>query len=237
MSTAPVSPIALAGALLAVLMPMHGMSAGLESADFDGYAVASDRELAAMRGGFEINIGGQMLSLAFSLERVSLLNGELQALTRIVVPDLAAAILSPQTVKVEAYVAPSPMQGGEIQDPSPQITAAIVPASPASRGSASDQVAASYVTFFPNGVGNNVDLGQEISKQVNEQVNRALQAAQAQFLQPTNDAFVLQNALDNQTIQTMTRLNFTLINDALARAVELNDALRSLANMPNAVPH
>ncbi|MHB9087283.1 MAG: hypothetical protein ACYC2V_12670, partial [Thiobacillus sp.] len=59
-------------------MPMQVVSgASLESGDFDGYPVVSNQELAALRGGFELNIGGQLLSLAFSLEQVSYLNGQL----------------------------------------------------------------------------------------------------------------------------------------------------------------
>ena len=212
---------ALAGALLAILMPVQGVSgAVMEPADFEGYPVVGNQELDALRGGFELNIGGQLLSLAFSLERVSYLNGQLLTSTRIVVPDIAAAIQSPQTVSVSTYVAP-PASGeaaGNQVNPPPQISSVSVPS----------QDAGSHVTLIQNGAGNSVALP--------TQVNQALQAAQAQVLQAYNQATVIQNSLDNQVIRNMTTLNVTLSNAALARAIELNAGLAQLLNAPVAVP-
>lgn len=226
---------ACAGALLG-LMPMQVVSgAGLESGDFDGYPVVSNQELAALRGGFELNIGGQLLSLAFSLEQVSYLNGQLLVSTRIVVPDIAAAILSPQTISVTTDVAPA----GSPANPPPQIASVSVPGQDAG---------SSYVTLVQNGAGNNVALptqvsqqlnqqaNQQLSQQVNQQVDQALQAAQTQILQAYNHATVIQNSLDNQIIQNMTTLNVTLSNAALAQAAALNAGLAQVLNMPIALP-
>jgi hypothetical protein len=226
---------ACAGALLG-LMPMQVVSgASLESGDFDGYPVVSNQELAALRGGFELNIGGQLLSLAFSLEQVSYLNGQLLVSTRIVVPDIAAAILSPQTISVTTDVAPA----GSPANPPPQIASVSVPGQDAGR---------SYVTLVQNGAGNNVALptqvsqqlnqqaNQQLSQQVNQQVDQALQAAQTQILQAYNHATVIQNSLDNQIIQNMTTLNVTLSNAALAQAAALNAGLAQVLNMPIALP-
>src|SRR5574340_18655 len=44
---------------------------------FEGYAAASDEELDKMRGGFELNFNGMQLVLAFSLEQLTYINGEL----------------------------------------------------------------------------------------------------------------------------------------------------------------
>ena len=239
---------ALAGAFLAILMPAQGASgATLDATDFEGYPAVSNQELAELRGGFELNIGGHLLSLAFSLERVSYLNGQLQTFTRISVPDIAAAILSPQTVSVETYVAP-PTQGSENQsvaqsapgeagnpaNPSPQISAAIVPPAGTTTGggNVAGQGAGNYVTLIQNGAGNNVAW----ATNVGQQVNQALQAAQAQILDAFNHATVIQNSLDNQVIRNMTTLNITLTNAALARAVELNAALQAVQNMPIVLP-
>jgi len=129
MTTALKLQTAWAGALLA-LMPVQGVSgAALESGDFEGYPVVSNQELAALRGGFELNIGGQLLSLAFSLERVSYLNGELLTRTLIMVPDIAAAILSPQTISVLTNIAPtaSGEAAGNPANPPPQIASVSVP--------------------------------------------------------------------------------------------------------------
>jgi hypothetical protein len=224
---------AWAGALLA-LMPMQGVSgAVLASGDFEGYPVVSNQELAALRGGFELNIGGQLLSLAFSLERVSYLNGQLLTSTRITVPDIAAAILSPQTITATTYAAPPASGEVTAANPPPQIASVSVPS----------QDAGSYVTLIQNGAGNNVALPAQVSQQVsqqvqqmNQQMNQALQAAQAQILQAHNHVTVIQNSLDNQVIQNMTTLNVTLSNAALARAVELNAGLAQLLNMPVVLP-
>lgn len=120
---------ACAGVLLA-LMPVQVVSgASLERGDFEGYPVVSNQELAALRGGFELNIGGQLLSLAFSLEQVTYLNGQLLTSTRIVVPDIAAAILSPQTVSIMTSVAPvaTGEAGGNPVNPAPQIASVSIP--------------------------------------------------------------------------------------------------------------
>ncbi len=229
---------ACAGALLA-LTPMQGvLGAGLESGDFEGYPVVSNQELAALRGGFELNIGGQLLSLAFSLEQVSYLNGQLLTSTRIVVPDIAAAILSPQTISVTTGVVP-PAAGeaaGNPANPPPQIASVSVPGQDAG---------SSYVTLIQNGAGNNValpaqvsqQLNQQVNQQVNQQMNQALQAAQAQILQAYNHVTVIQNSLDNQIIQNMTTLNVTLSNAALAQAAALNAGLAQVLNMPIVLPH
>jgi hypothetical protein len=265
---------ACAGALL-VLTPMHGVAdVGLESGDFEGYPVVSNQELAALRGGFELNIGGQLLSLAFSLEQVTYLNGQLLTSTKIVVPDIAAAILSPQTISVMTGVAPAATgeAAGDPVNPSPQIAGVSVPSqdagSAASRPpqtipastdvapatgeaagnlvsppppqiasvSVPGQDAGSYVTLIQNGAGNSVALPADVGQQVNQQVNQALQAAQAQILQATNHVTVIQNSLDNQVIQNMTTLNITLSNAALAQAAALNAGLAQVLNMPIVLP-
>jgi hypothetical protein len=213
---------ALAGALLAILVPVQGASgAAMESADFEGYPVVGNEALDALRGGFELNFGGQLLSLAFSLERVSYLNGELLTRTRIEVPDIAAAILSPQAVVVSTYSAP-PASGEATGNPAPQISSVSVPG----------EGGGSYVTLIQNGAGNSVAL----PEQVNQQVNQALAVAQAQVLQAYNHATVIQNSLDNQIIQNMTTLNVILSNAALARAIELNAGLAQLLNGPLVLP-
>lgn len=234
-------PLACAGALLA-LAPLQAVSGvGLESGDFDGYPVVSNQELAALRGGFELNIGGQLLSLAFSLEQVSYLNGQLLASTRIVVPDIAAAILSPQTISVTTDVAPAAAgeAAGNPANPPPQIASVSVPGQDAG---------SSYVTLVQNGAGNNVALpaqvsqqlnqqvNQQVNQQMNQQMNQALQAAQTQILQAYNHVTVIQNSLDNQIIQNMTTLNVTLSNAALAQAAALNAGLAQVLNMPIALP-
>lgn len=237
---------AWAGALL-VLTPVQGLSGTVaEAGDFAGYAVVSDEELAALRGGFEVYIGGQLLSLAFSLERVSYLNGELLTRTRIEIPDIAVAIHSPETVSVSTHVAqPASAAGAAVpSSPSPPVVAdsagvaspaavetADIPASPAPRNagvSVAGPQGGNYVTLIQNGAGNSVAL----PTHADVQVNQALQAAEAQILQAHNQVLVIQNSLDDQMIQNMTTLNVTLTNEALSRAAEMNAALSQLLSAP-----
>lgn len=135
------------------------------------------------------------------------------------VPDIAAAILSPQTISVTTDVAPA--AAGEAADnpanPPPQIASVSVPGQDAG---------SSYVTLVQNGAGTNVALpaqvrqqlnqqvDQKVDQKVDQQVDQALQAAQAQILQACNHVTVIQNSLDNQIIQNMTTLNVTLPNAA-----------------------
>lgn len=240
MPTASHSWPLLAGAFAALLAPAQGVSADLgATADFEGYAVASNEELASLRGGFELSINGQLLSLAFSLERVSMLNGELLAFTRIVVPDLVQAIAMPQTVSVSTYVA-EPSAGtvaaaapagvvGVPAVPSPQVVQIVVPAGAAN---VTGPDAATLVTLIQNGAGNSVAL----PAAAGQQVEQALQAAQVQVMQAQNQATIIQNTLDNQVIQNLTTLNVTLTNAALARAAELNAALQGMLNQPIVLP-
>ena len=215
---------ALAGAVLAMLFPAQGVL-GAVPQGFEGFSVASDQELDTMRGGFEINIGGQLLSLAFSLERVSYLNGELLTSTRITVPDIIAAIRMPESVTVSTQIAqPSPsvqpnVSGGAgIQVNQPQVASFSLPSADINN----------YVTLIQNGAGNSVALP--------AQASQALQAAQAQVLQAFNHSTVIQNTLDNQVVRNLTTLNIILTNEALARAVQANADLAQLLNAPFVVP-
>jgi len=131
---------ALAGALLAILVPVQGASgAAMESADFEGYPVVGNEALDALRGGFELNFGGQLLSLAIEP------------------PDIAAAILSPQAVVVSTYSAP-PASGEATGNPAPQISSVSMPG----------EGGGSYVTLIQNGAGNSVALSEQVNQQVNQ---------------------------------------------------------------------
>jgi len=59
-----------------------------EAANFEGFRVVPDSELAALRGGFEINAGGIPLKLSFSIEQITYINDRLVASTRLQLPDL-----------------------------------------------------------------------------------------------------------------------------------------------------
>src|SRR5512139_595699 len=63
--------------LLALLALLACSAAHASLPAFEGYAAASDEELDKMRGGFELNFNGMQLVLAFSLEQLTYINGEL----------------------------------------------------------------------------------------------------------------------------------------------------------------
>ena len=209
---------ACTGMVLAVLIPVRS-ALGAEHADFEGYPVASHSALAASRGGFEVRVDGQWLALAFSLERVSYLNGELLSRTRVVVPDITAAILSP--LAISATVDAGPGTERSAVEPS-----AMPFSQPAQSGMPSAD-AGSHVTLIQNGAGNQA---------LPARVNQGLEAAHAQILQAYNHATIIQNSLDNQVIQNLTTLNVTLTNAAFARAIALASALSPLLSAPVVLP-
>jgi hypothetical protein len=65
-------------------------AAPAERLAFEGRRVASAEELASMRGGFVGTIGGQKLDLAFGIERVVSIDGEIVGSTRFRIPSLAS---------------------------------------------------------------------------------------------------------------------------------------------------
>src|SRR5512139_3576552 len=83
--------------LLALLALLACSAAHAAIPAFDGYAAASDEELDKMRGGFEFNLNGMQLMLAFSLERLTYINGELVSSMR----------LTPLQLTVPAAAAPA----------------------------------------------------------------------------------------------------------------------------------
>lgn len=57
---------------------------------FEDCHIASNEELDELRGGFEVNVNGTQLKMAFSLESVTFINGQLAATTKLNVPDLSS---------------------------------------------------------------------------------------------------------------------------------------------------
>lgn len=51
------------------------------AADFQDCRLATDQELATMRGGFMVDVGGGQLLLSLGIERVTFINGELATAT------------------------------------------------------------------------------------------------------------------------------------------------------------
>lgn len=55
---------------------------------FQGFPVVSDQTLSHLRGGFSVPFGGATLNIAFAIQRVTYINGQLQAVTQLTVPSL-----------------------------------------------------------------------------------------------------------------------------------------------------
>lgn len=67
-----------------------GAAAGLLNpyTAFQGFPVVSDQTLNHLRGGFSVPFGGATLNIAFAIQRVTYINGQLQAVTQLTVPSL-----------------------------------------------------------------------------------------------------------------------------------------------------
>ena len=170
--------------------------AALGESSFDGCRRANDTELDGMRGGFEVNVNGMQVMLALSLERVTFINGVLATSMKISLPDLASI----GTNGISPHT----------------ISVQTIPpaASPAALGATQSDSSASLmpqqinglgqtITIIQNGMGNTFVLPQSLNSLTT----------------------VIQNTVDNQIIRNMTTINATVINQALARSMELTASL------------
>ena len=170
--------------------------AALGESSFEGCRMASDTELDGMRGGFEVNVNGMQIMLALSLERVTFINGVLVTSMKISLPDLASI----GTNGISPHT----------------ISVQTIPpaASPAALGATQSDSSASLmpqqinglgqtITIIQNGMGNTFVLPQSLNSLTT----------------------VIQNTVDNQIIRNMTTINATVINQALARSMELTASL------------
>ena len=182
-------------ALAASLFACSTASAALPA--FDGYAAASDADLDAMRGGFEVNFNGMQLLLAFSIEQLTYVNGELVSSMR-----LTPLQLNPATPPQSSPVASTPPAGNA----SPPIVTAqsgITPTTVTTQLVNNQGV----LTLVQNGTGNAFALPQSlaslttvIQNTVNDQVIRNLTVLNATLsIQQAAAAMRLSTAL-NQAI-------------------------------------
>lgn len=164
---------------------------------FEGYHTASDDELDSMRGGFEINFNGMQLLLAFSVEQLTYINGELVSSMKL---NPLALLLDPTSA---AAVAPPPgtaaVAGSQaMQGNSPAMSTQMI----------NDQA---YITLVQNGAGNSFTLPESlnglttvIQNSVNDQVIRNIT--------------VMNATLSIQLDAAMARLN-EAISQATAAAI------------------
>ena len=162
--------------------------------------MASNTELDAMRGGFEVNVNGTQIMLALSLERVTYINGVLVSSMKISLPDLASLGtngIPPNAISVQT-IPPAGVGTGQGNSTS---SASMTPQQISDSGQT--------VNVIQNGTGNTFLLPQSLNSLTT----------------------VIQNTVDNQIIRNMTTINATVINQALARAMELTTSInQSIAN-------
>lgn len=169
---------------------------------FEGYAAASDEDLDAMRGGFEINLNGMQLMLAFSLEQLTYVNGELVSSMKLT--PLSFTPANPAPGNAVASV-PTPTSG---LSPT-QTSSTVLPSQNAQSGTTPAPVATQVfnnqgiVTLVQNGAGNTFILPQSLSSLTT----------------------VIQNTVNDQVIRNLTVLNATLSIQQAAAAMRLGAAL------------
>ena len=167
---------------------------------FEGYAAASDEELDRMRGGFEFNFNGMQLMLAFSLEQLTYINGELVSSMKLNPLELIAANPAPAA----AALAVSTQPPTRTENASLPVSAA-TPAEAAFAPAVASQVINNQgiITLVQNGTGNVFTLPESLSS-----LNT-----------------VIQNTVNDQVIRNLTILNATLSIQSAAAAMRLDAAL------------
>jgi hypothetical protein len=172
-------------------------------AAFEDYAAASDGELDSMRGGFEVNFNGMQLLLAFSLEQLTYINGELVSSMKL----NPIALISNPATGAAAVVAAAPSAGSSTANAGAQGAApAAVASSPGGQAAAvSTQVINNQgvLTLVQNGAGNAIALPEALNSLTT----------------------VIQNSVNDQVIRNITVMNATLAIQMDAAMARLNEAI------------
>ncbi len=193
--------------LLALLAVLSWGTAHAALHTFEAYAAASDEELDKMRGGFELNFNGMQLMLAFSLEQLTYVNGELVSSMKFN-PIQLTLPATPTSPTPETVVAASP--------PVPPVPA--VPATPPQTvppPTVATQILNNQgvITLVQNGSGNTFTLPQSLGSLTT----------------------VIQNTVNDQVIRNLTVLNATLSLQAASASMRLGAALNQA--IAASVPH
>jgi hypothetical protein len=173
---------------------------------FEGYAAASDEELDKMRGGFEFNFNGMQLILAFSLEQLTYVNGELVSSMKLTPLQLTLPTVTTPGTTVTAAVPASgvnPSPATTNPDPTAQtgtIQTGTTPTTAVTTQLVNNQ---GIINLIQNGAGNSFTLPPALSS-----LNT-----------------VIQNTVNDQVIRNLTVLNATLSIRSAAAAMQLGAAL------------
>lgn len=179
--------------------------------------VVSDQVLSHMRGGFSLNIGATQLNIAFAIDRVTYINGELKAVTHFSIPSITQAA---QTIAQNASGTVSKALSKAVSDAgsvpgNPTVTAGSPTVTTGGATAASGQIPSSApVTIIQNGPGNTAAL-----------------PSLPNLSQLQHSLTIIQNTLDNQEITNATVINATVKNLALYKALSLSSKInQAIAN-------
>lgn len=180
---------------------------------FEDYTAASDEDLDAMRGGFEINLNGMHLMLAFSLEQLTYVNGELVSSMKLTplsfTPAAGNAVAGALPASGATPTSPVPTSSSSSTALPGQASQIAFPTQTTQSGTTAVPVATQIfnnqgiVTLVQNGTGNTFTLPQSLSSLTT----------------------VIQNTVNDQVIRNLTVLNATLSIQQAAAAMRLGAAL------------
>jgi len=109
----------LSGAVLTFLIGGPAMAApSLPGAGFKGCPMLTNQDLRELRGGFSVPYGSTTLDVAFAIQQVTYINGQLKAVTQLNIPSINPQITAPQAPNIQPPSIPS-VQMPSIQAPSP----------------------------------------------------------------------------------------------------------------------
>ena len=207
--------------LRATLMLLTLLASSLAHAlPFGDAPRASDAELDRMRGGFIVNLNGQEFLMAFSINRLTYINGEL--VSSITLNPLALTPLS--TLQVTTASPPIQTAGVSNAIPGPAVT----PTTQATGQSGASSVEASVAGTSSNGMPVVVSSSSSVP-QVTTQggVTLIQNGAGNTVALPANVslnslATIIQNTMNNQVISNITVMNATIAARALAARAQLN---------------
>lgn len=185
--------------MLALIGLIAGGAAQASIAAFEDHPAASDAELDSMRGGFEVNLNGMQLLLAFSVEQLTYVNGELVSSMKL---NPLALLLDPAT-SAAAVAAAAPPAGSTGNAGGQDAAVAASPGGQAPTVSTRMINDQAYITLVQNGAGNAFTLPESLNSLTT----------------------VIQNSVNDQVIRNITVMNASLSIQLDAAMARLNEAI------------
>ncbi|HKK14090.1 MAG TPA: hypothetical protein VKA14_05445 [Gammaproteobacteria bacterium] len=246
----------LSGAVLTLLIGGTATAApSVPGAGFQGCPMLTNQDLRELRGGFSVPYGATTLDVAFAIQQVTYINGQLKAVTQLSIPSINPQITAPQAPNIQAPSIPS-VQLPSIQVPSPggsptpqtappgsgtgSSPAQTVANTGAGTGSPSASASQPAQTIASSGANPTTTPTTGISGgnpagTSTVTVNRAVTTIQngpgnvadlAGLSNLTHHSLtIIQNSLDNQHIQNATVVDATVRNMALYRTLNLSSQI------------